>query len=300
MPTQSPTHLGLKGGINASLEALEIAAENEVTAASCVWLAGDVLEMSSRIAASSLAAKVVWAEKLSLVIMVHVYHALRVGGHLHAIAEVDALLRMLRRSVFFRTGQLPTRGGFRNALALAIGATASSIKQGAPEQKHGRIFEYTGINPSEFSLIRYVDQFFGADLDVAQLDLRAIAREEVMVLNRAPTLAGALKLLRVRDVMRQAGLRDGRDVVSEADGIDAGAAASSAACWEQVFPGCSCVPPAPEAAVPLVFSSYTQIAPAAGLKGAYASSYTPASERLTREQLKQRYKEASARARGAR
>ena len=162
-------------------------------------------------------------------------------------------------------------------------------------------------------MVRFVDQFSGAGLDVSQLDLREIAREEVAVLNRAPTLAGALKLMKVLESTHQAGLRES-DVIREADEGAApfavradgtqlfaeGASASHASVWEHVFPGCSCVPPSTETAVPLVFSRYTHVAPVAGLKGAYASSYTPASERLSREELKQRYRDTSARARGSR
>jgi hypothetical protein len=79
--------------------------------------------------------------------------------------------------------------------------------------------------------------------------------------------------------------------------------ASAVSIWQQVFPGCACVPPAPEAAVPLVFSSYSHDVPegAGSLKAAYSSSYTAANERLTREQLKQKYKDhfAGAKAGGA-
>jgi len=306
----------VRAAINTSLETLETTLMNELTAQSNVWLAGDVLEHASRIAGASLASKIVWGHKREVLVMVHLYHALRVGGYLRAIPEVDALLRVFRQSVFFRTEQLPsrgTKGGFRTALALALGATASSIAQGAPELKHGRNIEHTGINPSEFSLVRYVDQFFGAGMDVSQLDLREIAREEVAVLNRAPTLAGALKLMKVLEATRRAKLRES-DVTREADEGAApfavradgteifaeSASARHASVWEQVFPGCSCVPPSPESAVALVFSKYTHVAPVAGLKGAYSSSYTPASERLSREELRQRYKETSARAKGAR
>ena len=247
------TDYAVRAGINTCLETLECVLENETTAQSNVWLAGDVLECGSRIAAgASLAAKIVWAHKVEVLVMVHLYHTLRAGGYLRAIPEVDALLRMFRQSVFFRTKQLPTRGtkgGFRTAMALALGATASSIKQGAPELKHGRNIEYAGINPSEFSLIRFVDQFSGAGMDVSQLDLREIAREEVAVLNRAPTLAGALKLMKVHESMRRAGLRES-DVSREADEGAApfavradgtqlfaeGASASHASVWEQVFP----------------------------------------------------------------
>ena len=129
---------------------------------------------------------------------------------------------------------------------------------------------------------------------------------------QAPILA--LKLMKVLEAMHQAGLRE-PDVIREADEGAApfavradgtqlfaeGASASHASVWEHVFPGCSCVPPSTDTAVPLlVFSRYTHVASVAGLKGAYASSYTPASERLSREELKQRYRDTSARARGSR
>ena len=118
------TDQAVKVGINANLEAMECALENEPTAQSNVWLAGDVLECAGRIAGSSLAAKVVYAHRREVLVMVHLYHALRTGGYLRAMPEVDALLRMFRQSVFFRTEHLPTRGskgGFRTALALALG-----------------------------------------------------------------------------------------------------------------------------------------------------------------------------------
>lgn len=291
----------IRSAISTNLEALEIALENKLTAMMNVWLAADVLEITSRIAGPSMTAKIMWAEKGPLTIMTHVYHALRACGHLRAIAEVDALLRVFRRSVFFRTENLPTRGtrSFSTAMALSMGATASSLARGTPEMKHGRVIDHTGIEASEISLLRYLDEFSGSGMDTSQLDFRAIASEEVAVLNRAPSFAGALKLLHVRDSTRQAGLRES-DVMKEADGEAGDASARHARCWESVFPGCSCMPPAPEAAVTLVFSSYTHVAPTKGLRGAYSSSYTPTTERLTKEQLKQRYRDQVARAKGAR
>ena len=101
----------------------------------------------------------------------------------------------------------------------------------------------------------------------------------------------ALKLLRLRDVMNAAGLKEYRILVDLDEG-KAAVLAKAVACWEQIFPSCGCVPPAPEAAVPLVFSSHVHVPPADGLKGAYTSSYTPANERLSREQLKQRYRDS--------
>ena len=100
----------------------------------------------------------------------HVYHALRCCGRLCAVGEVDALVRMFRRAVFFRTETLPQRGAFATALALSIGATASSVRRGAPELRHGRILEYTGINPAEWSMLRHVGVFAGAGLDVGADD----------------------------------------------------------------------------------------------------------------------------------
>lgn len=294
-----------------SIEALEYSLESEPTAQSNTWLAGDVLDVASRCGGpASLAAKVMWRQKSYLVVMVHMYHALRCTGYLRAIAEVDAFLRVFRRSVFFRTEQLPTHGSFSKALALAIGGTASSVSQGSGvELKSGRVLEYTGINPSEWSVLRYVSMFHGAGLEehgvrLAELDFVATAREEVAVLHQAPSLAGALKLLKVRDAMRQAGIREAK-VLDSADGKISGEAAESAVpCWEAVFPGCGCTPPAVEAAaVPLVFSRHTHVDPTGGgLKGAYTSSYTPTTERLSREQLKQKYRDgiAATRARTAR
>ena len=279
--------------VQTNLTALEMVLESEPTVQSNLWLAGDVLECANRMALTS---KVVWGHKAYVIVMVHIYHAMRYWGHLRAVAEVDALLRMFRRSIFFRTDQLPHRGAFGKALSLAIGATASSVSKGAPEMKHGRIVDYVGINGSETSLLRYVSTFGGAEIDVSKLDFQAIAREEVDVLHRAPTLAGVSKLLRVRDVMLASGLKEST-VINAVDNGALDALEKAVSCWEQVFPGCGCVPPAPEAAVPLVFSSYSHVEPAKGLKGAHSSSYVPASERLTREQLKQKYRDGIAAAR---
>ena len=299
---------GLAHGLWTSVEALECALESEPTAQSCAWLAGDVLDVACRCGApASLAAKVVWRKKSYLVVMVHLYHALRCMGYLRAIVEVDALLRMFRRSVFFRTDQLPTRGGFSKALALAIGGTASSVSHGGDvELKSGRVLEYTGINPAEWSVLRHVNCYHGAGLegiDLAQLDFTATAHEEVALLHRAPSLAGALKLLKVRDAMRQAGVREAK-VFGAADGqVSSDAAVSAVPCWEAAFPGCGCTPPASEGTAPLVFSGHTHVDPSGGgLKGVYTSSYTPTTERLSREQLKQKYRDgiASARERAAR
>ena len=150
-------------------------------------------------------------------------------------------------------------------------------------------------------MLRHVGVFAGAGLDVgAEVDFQATAREEVAVLYRAPTLAGALKLLRVDRAMRLAGVRAPL-VLREADeGSATGSAlASAVSCWEQLFPGCGCQPPAPPAAVPLEFSSYTQVAPVEGQKLG-TSSYVSTEERLTRAQLTQRYRDGIARAREAR
>ena len=293
--------VALSQALRTELDALDIALENAPAAQSCVWLAGDLLDLGGRIAAGTTTAKVVWRHKSHLLVMVHVYHALRCCGRLCAVGEVDALVRMFRRAVFFRTETLPQRGGFATALALSIGATASSVRRGAPELRHGRILEYTGINPAEWSMLRHVGVFAGAGLDVgAEVDFQATAREEVAVLYRAPTLAGALKLLRVDRAMRLAGVRAPL-VLREADeGSTTGSAlASAVSCWEQLFPGCGCQPPAPPAAVPLEFSSYTQVAPVEGQKLG-TSSYVSTEERLTRAQLTQRYRDGIARAREAR
>ena len=296
-------HDGLAHALTVSVTALEYSLESEPTVQSCVWLSGDVLDVANRIGApASLAAKVVWQQKSYVVVMVHLYHALRCTGHLRAIPQVDALLRMFRRSVFFRTEQLPARGSFGKAMALSLGATASSVSnasKGAPELKAGRVLEYTGINPTEWSMLRHVSCFHGAGLeglvDLEQLDFAALAREEVARLHRAPTLAGVLKLLKVRDALHSAGVREAK-VLSAADGQGSSdAAASAVPCWELAFPGCGCTPRASEAAVPLEFSGHTHVDPSGGgLKGAYTSSYAPTTERLSREQLKQRYRDGIA------
>ena len=130
-------------------------------------------------------------------------------------------------------------------------------------------------------------------MDVERVDFEAVAREEVAVLHRAPTLVGALKLLRVREVMNAAGMKEG-SLINELDEGKAALPARAVGYWEQVFPSCGCVPPLPVPAVPLVFSSYVHTPPTEGLKGAYTSSYTPANERLTKEQLKQKYRDGIA------
>ena len=279
--------------VKTNMSALEMVLESEPTVQSCVWLAGDVLDCAHRI---SLTPKVMYGARTYVLVMVHVYHALRFCGHLRAIAEVDALIRTCRRSVFFRTEDLPTRGGFRTALALAVGATASSVKKGAPEHKAGRIIDHAGTDGSEISLLRYVSTFGGAGLDTSQLDFQAIAREEVAVIHTAPTMAGVTKILRVRDIMAAAGIVESR-VIRAADENGTADLEKAVRCWEQVFSGCGCAPPVPEAAVPLVFSSYSHVPPAIGLKGAHSSSYTPSNERLTKEQLKQKYRDGAAAAR---
>ena len=275
--------------LKTNLSALEMVLESEPTVQSNVWLAGDVLDIASRI---TFTHRVLWGHQTVVTVMVHLYHALRYCGHLRAIAEVDAMLRMLRKSVFFRTDQLPARGGFGKAVSLAIGATVSSVKKGAPELKHGRTTDRAGINPAETSLLRYVSQFGGAGMDTSQLDFQAIAREEVAVLHTAPTLAGITKILRVQELMTAAGLREAT-VLKAADEGAPSMLGKAAAFWEQVFPGSACAPPAPETTVSLEFSSYTQLEPIGGLKGAHTSSYVPAHERLTKEQLKQKYRDGN-------
>ena len=60
----------IRSAINTSLEALEIALENKLTAMMNVWIAADVLEITSRVAGPSMTAKIMWAKKGTLTLMV--------------------------------------------------------------------------------------------------------------------------------------------------------------------------------------------------------------------------------------
>ena len=267
------------------------------TVQSCPWLAGDVLYTGGALAAT-LTSNVMWVHRSHLRVMVHVYHALRCRGRLRAIPEVDATVRVFRRSVFFRLEQLPSKGSFCSALKLSIGM---SVAANQPDKVQQIIGDHTGCGLSEMSTLYFLATFAGAGLDLSSLDFPALARADMAVLHRAPHLLGAAQLLAVEDrlgldgclpqlVMRAADT-DGPEWERVAERV--------VACFEANFPGCGYSPPAPEAPVPLTFSGHAHVAPMQGQAGMHASSYAPTDERRSRDAMKAELREGVARAKAA-
>ena len=182
----------------------------------------------------------------------------------------------------------------------AIGSRSRSSEADRVKQV---LSDHTGQNMSEMSLLHHLNEYNGAGLDLDRLDFQAIAREEVDVLHRAPHLAGMAKVLVMRDRLQASGCF--MELMNLADSDASGwraIAERAVTCCEHIFPGCGCSPPTPEAAVPLIFSSYTHTIPVQSSTPYHAmesSSYAPTDERITREELRARVKAGIARNKAA-
>jgi len=294
--------------------ALEVLVTNDIVHAtifSCPWLAGDALQLGGKLKYEATGL-FLFLFKGDVTTGVHLYHALRRRGALKPIAEIDAYVRMYRRGVFFRTG-LPERGAFVSSLMVQLGMSAAAAVGGRVDASNARdegidrsrARELTGRETTEFSLLSYVSHWAGAGLDVDGLDLRAAAYDEVATLHRAPVLSGAAKLVHLAAEMTRDEAARGAAafLLKEVDEAKRDAwpavAAKAVRPFERLFEGCSRLPPADEAAVPLAFSAHTQVAPEAEHLSSMSSSYTPAEERLTREELKAKLRQSRAEMRGA-
>lgn len=286
--------------MRGQVEAVETLLDELVrtTIDTCPWLAGDVLYLGAH-QALTLTNNVIWARASDVRMSVHVYHMMRCRGIVRAIPEVYAFLRVFRRSVFYRL-ELPVKGEFVKALRLACGASVATNQADRVKQA---LMDKTGQNLSEMSLLHHLNEYNGAGLDLDRLDFQAIAREEVDVLHRAPHLAGMARVLAMQDRLRASGCF--MELIKLADSDASGwraIAERAVACCEHIFPGCGCSPPAPEAAVPLIFSSYTHTIPVQSstpYHSTQSGSYAPADERITREELRARVKAGIARNKAA-